>query len=125
MNRRPKINVANLIGDPQPSTYIEKLVGLTAWTKTSVTRPPWLGWWRCWSPMGRADRRWWNGHVWSVPVHANMSDAEVLAFQHTASKNTTDILWCGLRGPHPARYLEYRLTQSPRLTHWSRIHDTR
>jgi hypothetical protein len=92
-----------------PTVNVEAFLGLTNWARTSEQAPPHTGWWktrRVSSPLLlQPQRRWWDGKRWSPPVLLVDSDdtAEASAGMHTGVPSS-DIEWCGLRGPHPLGY---------------------
>lgn len=109
---------------PKPSTYVEAFLGLTDWKKTADDPPPFLGWWKTWNEQGRAQRQWWNGHVWSIPtLPGPMPYEEAEEYKQIVShRDPGDVLWSGLCRPHLARYLEYNLVKSPRVEVWEKLH---
>lgn len=119
MNKPLKLDMDAFLGPPKAVTFIEKFLGLTGWTKTSDACPPYIGWWRTWSPV-RAERRWWNGHVWSIPVVLG-DPLPYVAMGVNTRQDSESIVWAGLRRPHLAGYLEYRLVKSPRALTWEKI----
>ena len=122
MSKNTKVDLAAFLGPPKEVTYIEQFLGLTGWKKTAEECPPYIGWWRTWSPM-RAERRWWNGHVWSIPVTLG-HPLPAVAMGIATRQDSESILWSGLKRPHLAGYLEYRLIKSPRVINWEKIHGT-
>jgi len=101
------LNMGALLGEPQPSTYIEMYLGLTSWKRSGDDPPDYVGWYRTWEGEGKPPtRRFFNGRLWSMPVTRYMSDelVEVKAEYFEDAYRSDQIIWCGLRKPHLVGY---------------------
>jgi len=125
MSKQLTLDLSMYLGPPKPTTYIEKYLGLTEWMQTSEAPPPFIGWWRTYTETSApSQRRWWNGEYWSVPVYPGTSDNVAALFAACPTlAPPAGIIWCGLRKPHLAGYLEYRLVKSSRSAAWEIIHE--
>jgi hypothetical protein len=88
---------------------IEVFFGLTPWVSCAVRRPPTTGWWKTRmssSPLlNQPQRRWYNGHCFSLPVFPNHNDDEAEeAAREPSTLSIAAFEWCGLTQPHPHAY---------------------
>ena len=103
------LNMGALLGAPAPSTYIEIFLGLTAWKRSGDDPPEFVGWYRTWEGEGKpATRRYYNGHLWSLPVTRYMSDemVDVKSAYFEESSVSDAVIWCGLCKPHLVGYFQ-------------------
>jgi hypothetical protein len=102
---------------PQPTTYIELILGLTPWVPLVSAHPPYIGWWRTRVASNpnkmQPQRRWWDGEHFSTPILPGATE-EAEADAKDMRALVDDLEWCGLRRPHLAGYT-HTLVKSPRL----------